>query len=80
MAEVEVKPCPFCGNTDFEFTAKTAFDELLLENYRDDPHNAPAMRLSCNICKTSMWDFDKSRDYDKRKAAVIEKWNRRAYE
>ena len=69
----EFKPCPFCGNTEFEITPERRFLELQLES------GSATIHVSCRECKTEMWEHSYAEhDYDKRVQMLADKWNRRA--
>jgi len=68
----ELLPCPFCGGTDFEFTGKDIYYELLGE------HGSACIRLSCSKCSLDLYEHsDDVKDYFKKKDRLIKKWNTR---
>lgn len=68
----EFKPCPFCGNTEFEVTSENDFYGLQRKNDR------ASISVRCWPCNMEYWEHSwGERDYDKRVQMLADKWNRR---
>lgn len=70
----EPMPCPFCGGTQLEFTSADTYYMLLGE------HGHACICLTCDKCHLSLYEHsDNVRNYFKKKARLVKKWNTRAY-
>ena len=80
-AEVELKPCPFCGGMDFTLTSREDHDELREKNY------GPCVCLTCKGCYAQMYvphaytgcdDPMRGVTYDQKLQILAARWNGRA--
>ena len=70
-----VKPCPFCGNDELDFTEADSFATL------SEADGKAAIRMSCRNCNVDMYDHTCAEtNYQIRKFLLIAKWNMRAGE
>lgn len=68
----ELKPCPFCGNTELSVSSRENFYELQGES------GTASIHVTCWECGTDQWEHSWSEhDYDKRIQMLADKWNRR---
>jgi len=76
MKDLEWKPCPFCGGTQFEVTTKENYYYLLEE------HGSACIgfhhRNRARGCDLSLYEqSDSIRGYNAKLKRLNEKWNRR---
>ena len=67
-----VKPCPFCGSKKIK---------ALNRDYYEEQHFTGDMRLECEDCGATLWNFPhdgKDYDYNDAMKMIVERWNRRA--
>ena len=68
-----VRPCPFCGKSEMDFTGVDSFQEL------SEDDGKACIRMSCKNCNIDMYDHTYAeRNYQVRKFLLITKWNMRA--
>lgn len=67
FANLDWKPCPFCGKEDLDIKDEEHFIE-----------NDGCMYVECDNCNTDLWMFDTEKyTYDEAIALMNTKWNTR---
>lgn len=74
MKEYKVKPCPFCGKTEFlSVMPRDFFEELY------DKNGGACLTITCSKCHVDMYEHDFNyNDYHAKARILVDKWNRRA--
>lgn len=70
--DIECRPCPFCGGTNFTITNKKNYDDLVEKN------GSSCIGIECNGCDTEMRLFDiPNNQYIMGMKMLVTKWNTR---
>ncbi len=73
---IDLKPCPFCGETRF---LRVDDKETFYKLQGEAKDGFVTIMIRCEKCNVYMWDHSRHiRDYDTRLGLIVEKWNRRA--